>query len=120
MSYQGTMPSRTYEPGAVIFRQGEPPSGEAYLVHEGTVEVRRDSDGSELLRRQLTKGDLLGEVALFRAAPHSATAVAVDRVTLLVIPSEQLERMVRASPELALALIRELARMAARGDDAER
>ncbi len=121
MSYQAALPSRTYEPGAVIFRQGEPPNGEAYLVHEGTVEVRRDSGASEPLLRRLTKGDLLGEVALFRAAPHSATAVAVDRVTLLVIPSEQLERMVRASPDLALALIRQLARMAARDadDDAE-
>ena len=112
----GDVPSRTYEPGAVIFRQGDPSSREAYLLHEGTVEVRKEADGEERMRRTLTQGDLLGEVALFRDAPHSATAIAVDRVTMLVIPSDRLESMVRASPGLALALIRQLARMAAAHD----
>jgi CRP-like cAMP-binding protein len=34
-------------------------------------------------------------------------------VTVLVIPEHRLEEMVRANPELAMALIRQLARMAA-------
>jgi CRP-like cAMP-binding protein len=62
--------------------------------------------------RILVRGDLLGEVALFRDAPHSATAVALERVTLIVIPSDRLENIVRTRPGLALALIRQLARMA--------
>ena len=107
------LPSRTYEPGAIIFRQGDASSGEAYLVHEGTVDVRRQVDGEERTLRRLRHGDLLGEVALFRDAAHSATAVAADHVTLLVISDDQLEQMVRTSPSLALALIRQLARMAA-------
>jgi CRP-like cAMP-binding protein len=37
-------------------------------------------------------------------------------VTVLVIPEHRLEEMVRANPELAMALIRQLARMAA-GDE---
>lgn len=113
------LPSRTYEPGAVIFRQGDASSGEAYLVHEGQVEVRRQVDGEERTLRQLRHGDLLGEVALFRDAAHSATAVAIDHVTLLVISDDQLEHMVRTSPSLALALIRQLARMAAGQADAD-
>ena len=68
--------------------------------------------------RTLGKGDLLGEVALFRAGPHSATAVATERVTLLVIPADRLEEMVRTNPRLAMALIRQLARMAAGEDSA--
>jgi CRP-like cAMP-binding protein len=110
--------SRTYEPGAVIFRQGDAPSGEAYLVHRGRVEVRKQVDGADRMVRMLRRGDLLGEVALFRDAPHSATAVAVGSVTLLVIQADQLENMIRASPRLALALIRQLARMAAGQDGA--
>ena len=107
------LPSRTYPPGAIIFRQGDASQGEAYLVHEGNVEVRKRIDGTERTLRRLRKGDLLGEVALFRDAAHSATAVATDDVTLLVISDDQLEQMVRTSPSLALALIRQLARMAA-------
>lgn len=109
-------PRRTFRAGEVIFRQGDAAKGEAYLVHAGTVEVRKSIDGEERVLRTLGKGDLLGEVALFRAAPHSATAVATESVTVLVIPADRLEEMVRANPRLAMALIRQLARMAA-GED---
>ena len=107
------VPHRIFSRGEVIFRQGDDGNGECFLVHEGKVEVRRRVDGEERLLRILAKGDLLGEVALFRDAPHSATAVAVARVTLLVIPADRLEHMVRTHPGLAIALIRQLARMAA-------
>jgi CRP/FNR family transcriptional regulator len=107
------MESRTFNTGDVIFRQGDAANDEAYLVHEGTVEVRKSEDGEERILRKLGKGDLLGEVALFRSAPHSATAIAIEPVTVLVIPEQRLEDMVRTNPELAMALIRQLARMAA-------
>jgi CRP/FNR family transcriptional regulator len=100
----------------MIFRQGDPATGEAYLVHNGTVQVRRRIRGAERFIRTLGTGDLLGEVALFGQGTHSATAVAVDQVTLLVVPAARLEHIVRANPELAIALIRQLARMAARED----
>ena len=107
------MDTRTFSAGDIIFRQGDDANAEAYLVHEGAVEVWKSDDGEGRLLRTLGKGDLLGEVALFRAAPHSATAIALEPVTLMVIPEERLEDLVRTNPELALALIRQLARMAA-------
>jgi CRP-like cAMP-binding protein len=107
---------RTFRPGEVIFRQGDAARGEVYLVHEGTVEVRSRVDGEEGFLRILRHGDLLGEVAFFREGAHSATAVALELVLLLVIPADRLERIVRTNPELAIALIRQLARMAARED----
>ena len=107
------VPSRVYPAGAVVFRQGDLTVGEAYLVHEGKVELRRTVDGVERRLRVLGRGDLLGEVALFRAGPHSATAVAAGRVTLLVLAADHLEELIRANPGLAMAIIRQLARMAA-------
>ena len=59
--------SRTYDAGAIIFRQGDDANGEAYLIHEGTVEVRRSEDSEERVLRTLGQGDLLGEVSLFRS-----------------------------------------------------
>ena len=108
--------TRTFPAGAVILRQGDPGGAEAYLVREGTVQIRREPDGHVL--RTLRPGDLLGEVAVFRAtghagAVHSATAVALEPVTLMVIPADRLEDLVRSHPALALAIIRELARMIA-------
>jgi CRP-like cAMP-binding protein len=107
------VPSRAFKAGDVVFRQGEPTVGEAYLVHDGKVELRRMVDGVERRIRTLGQGELLGEVALFRAGPHSATAVAAERVTLLVLAADQLEELIRAHPDLAMAIIRQLARMAA-------
>ena len=111
------MQSRTFEPREVIFRQGDAGKREAYLVHDGKVEVRRQTSDGERVLRTLAKGDLLGEVALFSDAPHSATALAIDRVTLLVVPADRLENIVRTKPNLAIAIIRQLARMAAAEDD---
>jgi len=108
----GGFPSKTFQAGQVIFQQGDLSRSEAYLVDEGRVEVRRRNGERERVLRILVRGDLLGEVALFRDAPHSATAVALERVTLIVIPSDRLEDIVRTRPALALALIRQLARMA--------
>ena len=107
------VPNEMFEAGEVIFREGDDSKNEAYLVHEGAVEVRRQVDGEERVLNTLGKGDLLGEVALFRDGPHSVTAVAIDQVTLIPISAHRLESMVLANPKLAIELIRQLARMAA-------
>ena len=86
LRWASPMESRTFNTGDVIFRQGDASNDEAYQVHEGAVEVRKSEDGEERILRKLGKGDLLGEVALFRSAPHSATAIAIEPVTVLVIP----------------------------------
>jgi len=105
----GEVPTRTYKPGDFIFREGDAANGEAYMVHEGRVEIRRQFGEEERVLRVIGKGDLLGDLGLFRNAPRSAHAVAADAVTLMVIPSNRLEHLVRANPSLALALIRQLA-----------
>ena len=111
------VPARSFRPGEVLFRQGETSGTEAYLVHRGRVEVRRTIEGKERVLGTIGVGDLLGEVALFRRGPHSATAVALEDVLVLVIAVDRLEHIVRTNPRLAIAIIRQLARMAAREPD---
>jgi CRP-like cAMP-binding protein len=113
----GEVPTRTFEPGAVIFREGDDAKGEAFMLHLGRVEIRKKIGGEERLLRTLTKGELLGHIALFRNAPRSATAIAGDAVTLMVIPANRLDHLVRANPALALALIRELSTMLLAAED---
>lgn len=103
------VPSRSFNPGDVIFREGDAAGGEAFLIHEGKVEIRQKMGDEERVLRTLVKGDLLGDLALFRDAPRSAAAMAAGPVTLLVIPASRLEAMVRTNPGLAMALIRQLA-----------
>jgi CRP-like cAMP-binding protein len=73
------------------------------------VDIRKHIGGEERLLRTLAKGELLGQIALFRNAPRSATAIAADAVTLMVIPANRLDHLVRANPALAIAIIRDLA-----------
>jgi len=105
----GEIPTRTFKPGEVIFREGDDAKGEAFLVHIGSVEIRKVVRGEDQLLNTLTKGSLLGDFALFRNAPRSATAIAADDVTLMVIPANRLDHMVRSNPALAMAIIRDLA-----------
>jgi CRP/FNR family cyclic AMP-dependent transcriptional regulator len=113
----GEVPTRTFEPGTVIFREGDDAKGEAFMVHQGRVEIRKQIGGEERLLGTLAKGELLGHIALFRNAPRSASAIAADAVTLMVIPANRLETLVRANPALAVALIRDLAAMMLRAED---
>jgi len=113
----GEVPTRTFEPGTVIFREGDDAKGEAFMVHQGRVEIRKQSGGEERLLRTLAKGELLGHLALFRNAPRSASAVAADAVTLMVISANRLDALVRANPALAVALIRDLAAMLLSAED---
>ena len=103
------MPTRSYAVGDVIFREGDEATGEAYLVHEGRLEIRKQFGSEERVLRVVGKGELLGELALFRNAPRSATAVAAEPAVLIVIPSSRLDALVRTNPTLALALIKQLA-----------
>ena len=82
----GEIPTRTFKPGDVIFKEGDDAKSEAFLVHEGKVEIRKFLGGEEKLRRVQGEGKLLGEFALFRNAPRSATAIAADAVTSSSFP----------------------------------
>ena len=104
----GEVPSRTFKAGDVIFKEGDDAKGEAFLVHEGKVEVRKQFGGESRLLVVLGKGVLLGELALFTNAPRSATAIAAEPVTLLLIPAHRLEALMRTNPSLAMAIVKDL------------
>ena len=104
----GEVPSRTFKAGDVIFNEGDDAKGEAFLVHEGKVEVRKQFGAEARLLVVLGKGQLLGELALFTNAPRSATAIAAEPVTLLHIPAHRLEALMRTNPALAMAIVKDL------------
>jgi len=105
----GTVQSRTFRAGDVIFREGEESRHEAFLVHAGRVEVRKKVGDEDRVLWTYGKGELLGELGLFAGgAPRSATAVAIEPVTLLVIPARRLTSLVRTNPTLAVAIIKDL------------
>jgi S1-C subfamily serine protease/rhodanese-related sulfurtransferase len=108
----GDIERRRFKPGDYIFKEGDEPRGEAYVIHAGGVEIRRSFDGAERVVNRIGEGEPLGEMALFRGVGRrSASAVAADDVELLVIKEERLEWLVLNRPRLALELLKRLSNL---------
>ena len=64
----GNVTTRSFEAGEVIFREGDDPRDEAFMIHAGRVEVRKRVGREQRLLRVLVRGELLGE--LLRRRPR--------------------------------------------------
>jgi HEAT repeat protein len=101
---------QSFGPHATIMREGEP-SQELFVLLEGHVHVtRQEPDGSERRVRDYVAGDHIGELAVLRDRPRSATVVAASQgVRALVIDGEGLRAILRERPEAAMAMLATLA-----------
>lgn len=71
--------------GSLLFKQGDD-GNEAFLIQEGRIELSiRASNDRRVVLNELSRGDLLGEMALIGGGPRLATAAALTDVVLLVI-----------------------------------
>ncbi len=96
--------------GTVLFHEGEP-GDSLYIVLTGKVKLgRRASDGRENLVAVMGPSDQFGELSLFDPGPRTATAVAVTDSRVAVLPKEALVRWVAERPQIALQLMRVIAR----------
>ena len=94
---------RSYEPGDVVLREGEP--GDAcFLLTAGAVRVlKRDPlapRGDLLEVTRLRPGTLFGEFALLADRRRHATVVASEPSRALEIPRRLIQRIVKSYPEM--------------------
>ncbi len=105
-----------YEKNSVIIEEGQV-GNEMYIIQSGAVEVSRKSGDKDEVLVILGKGDFFGEMALADEAPRSASAVADDDDTkLLVLDKTKFTYMVQQSPEFSLTIMRRLAARLRRAD----
>jgi rhodanese-related sulfurtransferase len=119
----GDVERRKIKAGEKIFQEGDDPHGEAYVVHAGTVEIRRRFNGGERVLATLGEGEFFGQMALFRkSGTRSAGAIAETDVELIVIKAERLDWLIHNRPQLTKELLRQLSEMvvASDADRAER
>lgn len=97
----------------IVFREGD--SGiELFVVLEGGVHVMintRRPDGSVSLStiNSLYKGQCFGETALLSQAPRSATVVASEPTTLLVLREPDFRALCENDPGIGYRVMRNLA-----------
>jgi CRP-like cAMP-binding protein len=95
--------------GDPLFRQGDAGS-ELFVILNGSVRVYLEGKQGETTLAILETGTSLGEMALFRNTPRSASAAAVGPTKLLVINWEGLVKLQQRFPEIAALLFLNLAR----------
>ena len=81
------MRSLIYEPGDVIYQQGDD-SDHVYFVEEGLVEVRRRLSNDEIILATLGKGEILGEMGVLRGEKRSTSLVAATSARLSEMSGE--------------------------------
>lgn len=92
------LPTRWLAPGDILIKEGDPP-GDAYLIHEGVVDVfKRRPDGTLFLAAELGPGSLVGEMSLLYGEPRAASVQARAGVRVFVLGREFVRRLVELSP----------------------
>jgi CRP/FNR family cyclic AMP-dependent transcriptional regulator len=105
---------RNVPAGQVLFREGEP-GKEMYVIQSGKVRLSRYIRGAEKLLADLGPGEFFGEMSIINDKPRTATAVVLEDAQLLVLDPKTFEAMIKANTEIAVRMIKKLAR---RLDDA--
>jgi CRP-like cAMP-binding protein len=96
----------------VLVAEGAPEAFLAVLVEGRAVVCKRDGDGVEKLIASLSEGHCFGEISLLDGEPRSATVRATTPARILCLSAEDLERLVREKPKLAVEVYRRLGRLA--------
>jgi CRP-like cAMP-binding protein len=100
---------RSLEPGEVVFEEGEP-GDELFVVQSGVIELTRRGAGGPRRVARFGAGEFFGEISAVEGTPRTARAAAVGPACVLRLDRTTVEAMCVSQPEIALRLIRGLAR----------
>jgi CRP-like cAMP-binding protein len=97
--------SRVFKPGEIIFSEYEP-GDTFYLIQAGKVKLIQNTGEHERTLDILQPSEMFGEMAILENLPRSATAIAVDEVTVIELNSQNFEILMLGNPQIALKLLR--------------
>ena len=97
-----------FESGQVLFRQGD--AGDAaYIIIEGEAEVLVNGASGPIQVAVLGRNAIVGEIAILCDVPRTATIRALQRLVCLRISKDLFLRLINEFPQIAVAVVRELA-----------
>jgi len=97
--------SRVFKPGEIIFSEYEP-GDTFYLIQSGKVKLIQCTGENERTLDILQPSEMFGEMAILENLPRSATAIAVDEVTVIELNAQNFEILMLGNPQIALKLLR--------------
>jgi len=101
---------RTFEPGQVVFREGDA-SDTCYVVRSGRARaVREHSDGRTITLATFGSGDIFGELAMFEDERRSATVEAIEPTSVVAVLGPDMRRLMIEHPDISTRLVIALGR----------
>ena len=97
--------AKTYQAGEMIFSEFEP-GDTFYLIQSGRVQLVKLVGDFEKTLDILQPSEMFGEMAILENSPRSATAIALDTVTVLEFNSQNFEVLMLGNPQIALKLLK--------------
>ncbi len=82
-------PKVTFEAGEMLFREGDD-GDSVYIILDGQCEIFTTVGGKENHLRELQRGDVLGEIAVFTNKPRTASVRALSPVTAIKVTRKQI------------------------------
>lgn len=107
---------KTFPEGEHVFYEGDEGS-ELYLIHSGEVKIYKNVGDRELTLSHLHEDDFFGEVAALLGEYRTASAVAVQETTVIVFPTDVMEKVIMNQAEVAVRLLKLMARRLKAADD---
>ena len=101
---------RKYRAGQLVYLQGTRPDCFFYLVSGSVRSFISSSSGEERVLTVHRAGDLMGEASFFDGCPRVTSAMALEECRILTVDQGQLDAALQRHPELALPMLRYLAR----------
>lgn len=96
--------------GELLMEQGES-GNSAYLCVSGRLRVYvRDEDGSQRMVREMSRGEVIGEMSLYTGENRSATVVAVRKSVLVRLDKRHFEELLAISPQVSITFTRQIIR----------
>ena len=100
---------RSFRTGEIVIRAGEP-GDVLFIIRHGSVKVSLiRPNGREVILTFLDEGEVFGELSLLDNRPRSATVIAEENGGLLLVKRSDFRQMMSQEPQIAVALLEELA-----------
>lgn len=103
-----TIQQKKYKKGEIIYLEGEKIE-KLFIINSGQLKIYNIAEsGREQIIRILFPGDFIDELSIFTNSPANNIAEAIKDTTMCMIAGEDLEKIMRRKPAIALKVIQEL------------
>jgi len=105
--------ARAYEveQGNAVFREGDKGTFMCILL-DGRIDIFKEGDQKELKKiSTIRPGKSMGEMSIIDDMPYSATAIAAEKVTLVLITKMNFDRLLDEQPLLGIKIFKQIARL---------